>query len=389
MATAASEATEWTTCRICLDVYQNPKSLPCLHGFCLKCLQQYFKDKCPGDEVPCPLCRKEFPIPANGLSDLQHHFFIQHLVDAMTASSKSTEGVPCEVCLDLEETEQGSEKILSATMYCIDCSQKFCEQCTRRHMKMKGGPHQVRPLSADLEQELIQLRPSYCENHKDELVKLYCHDCNENICVVCFAVKHTQHKTAEIPDASKTFARQIDSDDQQVRALVDNIRRMTSEKDTKRREFFQETNKVKSEIKAARNQLIEIIDNQVALQLSEVDVIKSEDQKKAETVAERYQLALVAMESIHAYSQELLDKGRPSDVTRAASELHKRATELLDSDVTSVQYDPSHITFTSVDITELKQLNLIGKVAVTAGKQTGINYIYYIIVLYCSVYNRT
>jgi len=28
------------------------------------------------------------------------------------------------------------------------------------------------------------------------------------------------------------------------------------------------------------------------------------------------------MESFHAYSRELLDKGRPSDITRAACELH-------------------------------------------------------------------
>ena len=50
--------------------------------------------------------------------------------------------------------------------------------------------------------------------------------------------------------------------------------------------------------------------------------------KKAESVQETYQLALVSMERFHTYSRELLDKGRPSDITRAACELHDRATEL-------------------------------------------------------------
>jgi len=116
---------------------------------------------------------------------------------------------------------------------------------------------------------------------------------------------------------------------------------------------------------------------QVALQLSEVDVIESENQKKADAVEERYQLALVAMKSFHAYSRQLVDKGRPSDVTRAASELHKTATALLDSDVTSVQYDQRHMTFTPVDINQLKYLNLIGKVTASNGNQSGASHFAY------------
>jgi len=135
MATLASVTNDWTTCSICLDVFDNPKSLPCLHGFCLKCLERHFKDNSPADEVPRPLCRKEFKIPPDGLVGLQHHFFIQHLVDARNASSKSTaDGEACEVCLD--ENEGSSEEIPTATIYCIDCNQKLCERCSRPHKKV-------------------------------------------------------------------------------------------------------------------------------------------------------------------------------------------------------------------------------------------------------------
>ena len=76
-------------------------------------------------------------------------------------------------------------------------------------------------------------------------------------------------------------------------------------------------------------------------------MVKAEDAKNAEAMKKSYQLALVAMKSFHTYSRELLDRGRRSYVTQAASELHKRATELLDNDVTSVQYWPPHVTFTN------------------------------------------
>jgi len=344
MATAASVTTDLTTCPICLELFDNPKSLPCLHAFCLKCLQCHFKDKCPGDEVPCPLCRKEFEIPPDGLSGLQHHFFIQQLVDARKAFSEDSDGVPCEVCL--EESGGDSEKIPTATTFCIDCNQKLCEQCSRPHRRWRGGAHEVRPLGAVLEEELVQLRGSYCDKHKEEKVKLYCYDCNENICLMCSAVKHRQHKAAEIPEAAKTFSLQINSDNEQIWSQVRNVQEKSQEKQKKQSKFLREVDKVKRGIKESSSKITriftEIVDNQVAVQLSEVDTIKSEDGKKAETVEERYQLALVAMESFCTYSRELLDKGRPSDVTRAAVELHKRATELLK--MTSLLSSTAHLT---------------------------------------------
>jgi len=214
MATAASVTTDLTTCPICLEVFDNPKSLPCLHAFCLKCLQGHFKDKRPGDEVPCPLCRKEFEIPSDGLSGLQHHFFVQRLVDARKAACEDSKEVPCEVCL--EESGEDSEKIPTATTFCVDCCQKLCDQCSKPHRRMRGGAHQVRPLGAEQEEELVQLRGSYCDKHREEKVKLYCYDCNENICLMCSAVKHRQHEAAEIPEAAKRFAFQINSDNEQI-----------------------------------------------------------------------------------------------------------------------------------------------------------------------------
>ena len=159
MATAASvtnDLTDLTTCPICLELFDNPKSLPCLHAFCLKCLQEYFKDKNPSDEAQCPTCRKKFQIPSDGLDGLQHHFFIQQLVDDRKASSRELDGEPCEVCL--QEGDEGS--VRTATVYCFDCNQKLCKQCSKPHKWMKGGAHQVRPLGVEVEEELIQLQAS-------------------------------------------------------------------------------------------------------------------------------------------------------------------------------------------------------------------------------------
>jgi len=367
MATAASVTKDLTTCPICLEVFDNPKSLPCLRAFCLKCLERHFGKKCLGDKVPCPVCRKEFEIPSDGLSGLQHHFFIQRFVDELNAVSEESNGEPCEVCL--EESREDWEKIPTATTFCVDCNQKLCDQCSRPHRRMKGGAHQVRPLGDELEEELVQLRGSYCDKHKDKQVEMYCKDCNENICVLCLAFEHRPHETAEIAKVAETFSLQIDSDKEQVWSKVRNVRKKFKAKEKKRNEFLRAVDEVKCEIKETGYEIYKIVDNQVAMQLHNVDMIKSEDEEKADTVEERYQSAMVAMNSFCTFSRELLDRGTLSDITRAAVELHERATELLNNDVTSVQYRPPHVAFTPADVTQVNSLNLIGNVFVATEKQ--------------------
>jgi len=369
MATAASVTVDLTTCPICTDLFDNPKSLPCLHACCLKCLQGYFKDKNPGDQVPCPMCRMEFQIPPNGLDSLQHHLFIQQLVDIRKASSEEFDNVPCEVCL--EESHEDSDKIPTATMYCVDCNQKLCEQCSRPHRRMKGGAHQVKPLGAEVEQELIQLRGSSCDKHKDEQVKLYCSDCNENICLMCSAVKHRNHNSVEIPEACENFRPRIDDDNERIQSAISNVREQSRQTKQDVAGVRMEVENVKKIVLAAGDEIKRLVDDQISQILNELESVTSESGKEAANVEETYQLALVSMESFHRYSRELLDKGRPSDITRAACELHDRATELLGNDVTAVKYRPHHVTFIPADVTQVKRLDLIGKVTASTENDAG------------------
>jgi len=124
---------EIVTCSICLEDFNSPRSLPCLHSFCLKCLQGYWDDKSPGDGVSCPLCGAEFQIPWNGLESLRVNFVLKNLIDAQNVSSRASES--CGVCC--RET---------ASVYCVDCSQKLCGRCNLPHKKMRAGNHDVRPL---------------------------------------------------------------------------------------------------------------------------------------------------------------------------------------------------------------------------------------------------
>ena len=371
MAASSSVTVDLTTCHICQDIFDNSKSLPCLHTFCLKCLQCHFKDTCPGDEVPCPICTKEFEIPDDGLEGLKHDFFVQRLADVQKVkTSAEIDKVPCEVCV--EESDKGLDKIPTATTYCVNCNQKLCERCSRPHRRMKGGAHQVKALGVEVEQELIQLRGSSCDMHRDKQVELYCHGCNENICLMCSSVKHRNHSTIEINEVADNFRLRIFGDDEKIKSAIDAVGELSGETKQAASKLLSKIEDIKTEVLATGDEVKRAVDSQINYLLTELRSVTSESAQQAESVQKAYQLALVSLESFHAYSLELLDKGRPSDITRAACELHDRATELLNNDVTAVKYRPPQVTFTPADVTQVKRLSLIGKVNVTSRNQPGM-----------------
>jgi len=301
MATANSVTANLTTCPICLDLFDNPKSLPCLHAFCLKCLQGQFRNKAPGQRASCPNCRKEFQIPRDGVGGLQHHFIVQQLVD------------------------------------------------------------------------VIRQRGNSCDKHKDKEVELYCYDCKENICLTCFAGKHRNHNSDLIPEVADNFRHRINDDVQQILSAISSASKRSGMDVAK---FRSKVEDVEKKVLAVGDVVKRSIDSQVNGVLMELRSVTSENAKQIESVQEAYQLALVKVEDFCADSQELLGK-RPSDVTRAACELHDRATELLDNDIAAVKYRPPYVTFTftPADVTQVKRLSLIGKLTVRREEQPGTSYL--------------
>jgi len=117
------ELYDMTGCCICTEVFTDPRVLPCQHKFWLKCLLNYGKDKQPGDRMPCPLCRKEFTIPADWLSGIQKNFFMEKLATARKLSAGEEAGhIFCDVCSsDEERPSEATAQAKPATKHCLQC----------------------------------------------------------------------------------------------------------------------------------------------------------------------------------------------------------------------------------------------------------------------------
>ncbi|KAJ8312523.1 hypothetical protein KUTeg_009896 [Tegillarca granosa] len=123
-------------CSICLENFKTPKYLPCLHTFCLKCLESYIVSssrtgKTRPDHFNCPVCRAEVkpPDPTSPVADWAKLMPNNHMINKlMEASSKSSE-MPnqtneCDPCKYDGESITGE-------FWCFDCRDFLCENAEK------------------------------------------------------------------------------------------------------------------------------------------------------------------------------------------------------------------------------------------------------------------
>src|SRR5277367_3174811 len=131
---ASTRMSEWldelTECSICKQTFTDPKILPCVHTFCLTCLQTYGNDNIPGDQLACPLCRTNFTVPSAGFEGLPNNYFVNKFLIINRMSLEEPKQVMfCPLCPE--------DKGLVATLFCLECQEHLCENCGHGHKKLR------------------------------------------------------------------------------------------------------------------------------------------------------------------------------------------------------------------------------------------------------------
>ena len=152
-----------TECAICTGDLTDARVLPCVHTFCLKCVEKWSQNQKTGGKFSCPICRKKFEIPGEGTAALPKNCFIEKLLEVKKLSSTLSQGdMVCDVCCD--DIEESGEKVTkTATVYCVDCRRNMCEQCFGHHQKFRfPGVHKAIELNGEVNAD--ELLPKFPEN---------------------------------------------------------------------------------------------------------------------------------------------------------------------------------------------------------------------------------
>ncbi|CAG2229773.1 unnamed protein product [Mytilus edulis] len=236
---------ESLVCGLCQQYLQDPKLLPCLHTFCLNCLEKLCfpeeenetnkdavlvevsaadrvngnkdditevlscdqtmtdkvdnsehnkkdKDKTTSVLAPkaphCPTCKEIFEIPAKGLEELISNTVFSNMIKIREKLNQTKQ---CEICKLRNVVEE-------ATAFCKDCSDMLCKSCWQSHSFTRFTlNHKVVPLEEmkdkALDDAIRNKSKPMCSLHEDELLKYFCSDCKCLVCRECILLHHQGH----------------------------------------------------------------------------------------------------------------------------------------------------------------------------------------------------
>lgn len=263
---------EFLVCKICLEVYKNPKSLNCLHTFCEVCIENHvasestYKKYSDYREFTCPLCRKRTQLPIGGVKKLPDNFLVANLSEVISRS-KPSKFPFCDIC------KMVNRKHREAASKCLDCAKLLCKSCVELHRSTKVTTnHSI--FDIEIEKDIE------CKEHEDEVVRFYCEPCETCICVLCTFNEHKDHEITQFGEAVEKYKdniqtmltsckSKIDDFDNQIESLnkVENIIKAAEQKihDTAIQFIADIRNKEKSLVDELRNlygkDLMEQVDN--------------------------------------------------------------------------------------------------------------------------------
>ena len=203
------------SCSVCLATFTDPKQLPCLHSFCLHCLNEIQRTSGCRDIIVCPECRKESQVPSVNLNDLPTNFRINSLLDVLAIRECNTNGVKCGNC----------DKRSAQSLYCFQCCWFWCDDCVTAHNIIRASKeHRLLALKDFQDQDIEEVlkRPAFCQrpDHEKKELEFFCTKCEVSICNTCALTNHELHGKMPLKEAANKRKLQaksvIDSQEEKV-----------------------------------------------------------------------------------------------------------------------------------------------------------------------------
>jgi len=349
---AAKRLENVTECAICGDDLTDARVLPCVHTFCLKCIDKWNKNNENGEKVSCPICRMEFEIPGEGTSALPKNSFVEKLLEVKTLSTTlSRDDMPCDVCCDDKGTS-GEAVTKQATVYCVDCHRNMCDQCCGHHQKfLFPGVHNLIELHNEVnaDEQLLKFSENVCEKHAERSLEIYCVDCQVAVCSMCYIKSHNSHRYSDIKDVAEDLGKQMASNAENLAAKVTECQTVLANIDENERKFCSNVAETEKLICERADKLKQLIEDHKQSLLDQLSVSRDKQLKQTANVREEIERHQIVLENFIRYSSEVKEKGTACDIAKLASELNARSEELqqfrINTDL-STDYEVTEVNFT-------------------------------------------
>ena len=328
---------EEVSCPVCTNIYTDPKQLPCLHSFCLHCLNQWHRTSHGRDTIRCPKCQALSRVPESGdLKDLPTSFYLNGLIDVLAIRECKTSQVKCGNC----------DKSSSENSYCFQCCMFYCQDCIIGHNIMKTyKDHRVLALKEfqDKDYEDVMKRPDFCpkEDHNKEELKYFCKTCEMPVCQICVVLDHGGHNMKLIKEEAEIQKSEMKSFLENQRCNLQAKMKTVNQLDEEFAKLMQQGEDVKRDVQRFVDNLVAVIE---AKKQNILSSLEKETRRSLDLVTERkteIQRQITAIESALENTDKLLTRSSNAEIVQLKKSLDTifegvAQTQAIDRDTRSL-----------------------------------------------------
>ena len=320
MATRITVDLSELTCSICLEVFTDPRILPCVHSYCFDCLDGWVK-KSPGNNtITCPLCNETSPVPKGGLRKVKNNYFLQDLVRRMNKKDTKPSGRGIECSTD--------DCVQPSVQYCTEGCGPLCNDCFRHHARSKGSKkHHVVPVDDAPDMDPIkvsELAPLYCKIHPRNIVDQFCIDCGLAACDLCLIRNHRQHKLVDLTEQAETKRKQLENIVKETDVIIKLIDEQIADSEKHTKQSSDDIHNTKQQINKMIDGMINKLNKQRKQLFTSLDQIENEKEKVVMSVRDGLDFNKAAVTSLRAYTDNVLRHGRDFDRVQQVGDIQSR-----------------------------------------------------------------
>ena len=316
---------EQLTCPVCLDLYTNPKTLPCLHSFCEACIERFPQDK-EGETyyLSCPTCRHRTELPGGGAGAFPAAFTLNNLKEIYSLMKKVSDPqqVTCDNCTTV-----------NATGYCKDCSKFFCQKCIDGHKVWPPiAHHQMMDLSAvaasasQLPSAKQKTTPT-CSSHREPLV-IFCETCGEVICQHCTVRIHRDHEYDLVNDSYPKHCQKLEECLSPVKGKMEDVKKVLFKIAKREGEIRKRGEGVLEEIHEMVEEMMNVLRESERKLSEEAKRVTDAKLEVLSGRAKSAQISLSLLEHIEDYVEESVKTGTPQEVLGSKKQMMERMSEV-------------------------------------------------------------
>ena len=330
------------SCSVCSDIFTDPKQLSCLHSFCLKCLNQWYRTCGGGSTVKCPKCQTLSRVPASGdLKDLPTSFYLNGLIDVLAIKECNSTHVTCGNC----------DKRSSEASYCFQCCIFYCEECLIGHNMMRGNKdHRVLAVKEfqDRDYEEVLKRPTFCPKprHEKEELKFFCKNCEVAICQTCVTLEHSGHAFEHIEDEAERQKTEMQNVVQTQRQNLQAKKNSVRQLDEDCAKLMQQGEDVKRDVQNFADNLIGIIEAKTEAIFAAVEKQTKKSLESLGTKKNKIDDEIKVIESSLEKADKLLTRSTNAELVRLKKSLETVFEQVgLETVPTTLSYAQETLVF--------------------------------------------